>query len=200
MFFGKSAMPHTITQLLLHHPMKRSRAQINNRIQPIILRKGWEHMQKKQNSFELEKGIHTDFQEEMSYTSYLQLDKILSSQRRLSNHHDEMLFIIIHQTSELWMKLILHEMESAIQCILDDDLEPSFKMFARISRIQQQLIQSWGVLSTLTPSEYMEFRECLGHASGFQSYQNRLIEFALGQKIYTFCLSSNTISIFTNSW
>ncbi|MGZ0087262.1 tryptophan 2,3-dioxygenase [Geobacillus sp. BMUD] len=139
-------------------------------------------MQKKQNPFELEKGIHTDFQEEMSYTSYLQLDKILSSQRRLSNHHDEMLFIIIHQTSELWMKLILHEMEAAIQCILDDDLEPSFKMFARISRIQQQLIQSWGVLSTLTPSEYMEFRECLGHASGFQSYQNRLIEFALGQK------------------
>ncbi|ABO68513.1 MULTISPECIES: tryptophan 2,3-dioxygenase [Geobacillus] len=139
-------------------------------------------MQNKQNQFELEKGIHTDFQEEMSYAGYLQLDKILSSQQRLSNHHDEMLFIIIHQTSELWMKLILHEMEAAIQCILDDDLEPSFKMFARISRIQQQLIQSWSVLSTLTPSEYMEFRECLGHASGFQSYQNRLIEFALGQK------------------
>lgn len=78
-------------------------------------------MQNKQNQFELEKGIHTDFQEEMSYAGYLQLDKILSSQQRLSNHHDEMLFIIIHQTSELWMKLILHEMEAAIQCILDDD-------------------------------------------------------------------------------
>ena len=126
--------------------------------------------------------IHTDFSKELSYGSYLQLDKILSSQQRLSDHHDEMLFIIIHQASELWMKLILHEVSAAIDCIRKNDLEPSFKMLSRVSRIQQQLIQSWSVLSTLTPAEYMEFRDKLGHSSGFQSYQNRLIEFALGQK------------------
>ena len=125
--------------------------------------------------------IHTDFEKEMSYGSYLKLDNILSSQQRLSDHHDEMLFIIIHQASELWMKLILHEVTAAIDCIRKNDLEPSFKMLSRVSRIQQQLIQSWSVLSTLTPSEYMEFRDKLGHSSGFQSYQNRLIEFALGQ-------------------
>jgi tryptophan 2,3-dioxygenase len=130
----------------------------------------------------LEKEIHTDFEKEMSYGGYLQLDKILSSQQRLSDHHDEMLFIIIHQASELWMKLILHEVSAAIECIRKNDLEPSFKMLSRVSRIQQQLIQSWSVLSTLTPSEYMEFRDKLGHSSGFQSHQNRLIEFALGQK------------------
>ncbi|MBT2683916.1 tryptophan 2,3-dioxygenase [Bacillus sp. ISL-37] len=126
--------------------------------------------------------IHTDFSKELSYGSYLQLDNILSSQHRLSDHHDEMLFIIIHQASELWMKLILHEVSAAIDCIRKNDLEPSFKMLSRVSRIQQQLIQSWSVLSTLTPAEYMEFRDKLGHSSGFQSYQNRLIEFALGQK------------------
>ncbi|WP_423407878.1 tryptophan 2,3-dioxygenase [Heyndrickxia sp. MSNUG] len=138
---------------------------------------------KEQQKSELEKEkIHTDFEKEMSYGSYLQLDKILSSQQRLSDHHDEMLFIIIHQASELWMKLILHEVSAAIECIRKNDLEPSFKMLSRVSRIQQQLIQSWSVLSTLTPSEYMEFRDKLGHSSGFQSYQNRMIEFALGQK------------------
>ncbi len=126
--------------------------------------------------------IHTDFSKELSYGSYLQLDKILSSQERLSDHHDEMLFIIIHQASELWMKLILHEVSEAIGCIRKNDLEPSFKLLSRVSRIQQQLIQSWSILSTLTPAEYMEFRDKLGHSSGFQSYQNRLIEFALGQK------------------
>jgi tryptophan 2,3-dioxygenase len=134
------------------------------------------------SKYGLEEEIHTDFRKEMSYASYLQLDKILSSQQRLSDHHDEMLFIIIHQASELWMKLILHEVNAAIQCILRNDLEPSFKMLSRVSRIQQQLIQSWSVLSTLTPAEYMEFRDKLGHASGFQSYQNRLIEFAFGNK------------------
>jgi tryptophan 2,3-dioxygenase len=138
-------------------------------------------MEKSENH-KLEKNIQTDFQKEMSYGDYLCLDKILSSQHLLSDHHDEMLFIIIHQTSELWMKLILHELTSSIQCIRGNDLEPSFKMLSRVSRIQQQLIQSWSVLSTLTPSEYMEFRGKLGHASGFQSYQNRLIEFALGNK------------------
>lgn len=131
---------------------------------------------------ELEKTIETDFQKAMSYGDYLHLDNILSSQHRLSNHHDEMLFIIIHQTSELWMKLILHEVTAAIEFIRQNDLEPSFKILSRVSRIQQQLIQSWSVLSTLTPSEYLEFRDKLGRSSGFQSYQNRLIEFALGNK------------------
>ncbi|MEH7013103.1 tryptophan 2,3-dioxygenase [Neobacillus niacini] len=130
----------------------------------------------------LEKTIQTDFQKEMSYGDYLHLDKILDSQRRLSDHHDEMLFIIIHQASELWMKLIIHELTEAIQYIRQNDLEPSFKILSRVSRIQQQLIQSWSVLSTLTPSEYLEFRDKLGQSSGFQSYQNRMIEFALGNK------------------
>ncbi|MBY0089543.1 tryptophan 2,3-dioxygenase [Priestia aryabhattai] len=134
------------------------------------------------NAVELEKELQTDFQKAMSYGDYLHLDKILSSQHRLSNHHDEMLFIVIHQASELWMKLILHEVTAAIQCIRGNNLEPSFKMLSRVSRIQQQLIQSWSVLSTLTPAEYMEFRDKLGQSSGFQSYQNRLIEFALGNK------------------
>jgi tryptophan 2,3-dioxygenase len=130
----------------------------------------------------LEKEIKTDFKKAMSYGDYLHLDKILSSQHRLSNHHDEMLFIIIHQASELWMKLIIHELSAAIEHIQNNDLEPSFKILSRVSRIQQQLIQSWSVLSTLTPSEYLEFRDKLGQSSGFQSYQNRLIEFALGNK------------------
>ncbi|WBL16979.1 tryptophan 2,3-dioxygenase [Sutcliffiella sp. NC1] len=129
-----------------------------------------------------EKGIHTDFKNNMTYGEYLQLDDLLSSQDRLSDHHDEMLFIIIHQVSELWMKLILHETNAAIESIQADDLPTSFKRLARVSKIQSQIIQAWDVLSTLTPSEYMEFRDSLGQASGFQSYQYRLIEFALGYK------------------
>ncbi|PTM58993.1 tryptophan 2,3-dioxygenase [Desmospora activa] len=136
-----------------------------------------DHLNKKWES-----GIHTDFSKEMTYGDYLQLDHILNSQRLLSGHHDEMLFMIIHQASELWMKLILHELDAAIRSIRNQELEPAFKMLARVSRIQEQLIQSWGVLSTLTPAEYMEFRDRLGHSSGFQSYQNRLIEFSLGHK------------------
>ncbi len=138
--------------------------------------------QSKQQDTGTETGIHTNFSNEMTYASYLQLDRILDSQTRLSGHHDEMLFIIIHQASELWMKLILHELSAAITSISNDDLEPAFKMLSRVSKAQQQLIQSWDVLSTLTPAEYMEFRNDLGHASGFQSFQNRLIEFALGCK------------------
>ncbi|MDV6377263.1 tryptophan 2,3-dioxygenase [Sporosarcina sp. GW1-11] len=129
-----------------------------------------------------EKGIHTDFRESMTYGEYLNLDKVLSSQQRLSGHHDEMLFIIIHQVSELWMKLILHELETAIESIQQDELPEAFKMLARVSKVQSQIIQAWDVLATLTPAEYMEFRDSLGRASGFQSYQNRLIEFALGYK------------------
>jgi tryptophan 2,3-dioxygenase len=126
----------------------------------------------------------------MTYGDYLHLDKILSGQHRLSAHHDEMLFIIIHQASELWMKLILHELNAARTYILQNNLEPAFKMLSRVSRIQQQLIQSWDVLSTLTPAEYMEFRDALGKSSGFQSYQNRMIEFMFGRK------NANALSVF----
>lgn len=131
---------------------------------------------------ELEKGIQTDFTNDMTYGDYLQLGTLLSSQKRLSGHHDEMLFIIIHQVSELWMKLILHELKAAIQSIEAGEMQAAFKMLARVSRIQTQIIQAWDVLSTLTPAEYMEFRDKLGQASGFQSYQYRLIEFSLGYK------------------
>ncbi|WHY57937.1 tryptophan 2,3-dioxygenase [Peribacillus simplex] len=130
----------------------------------------------------LEESMVIDFEKDMSYGDYLHLNQILSSQHRLSGHHDEMLFIIIHQTSELWMKLVLHELTAATALIEAGRLEPSFKMLSRVARIQQQLVQSWNVLSTLTPSDYMEFREKLGNSSGFQSFQNRLIEFAMGQK------------------
>ncbi|MFC0272927.1 tryptophan 2,3-dioxygenase [Metabacillus herbersteinensis] len=134
------------------------------------------------NPTESEKNIHTDFSNDMTYGEYLQLDKILSGQQRLSDHHDEMLFIIIHQVSELWMKLILHEVNSAIVCIEQEELSTAFKRLARVSKTQSQIISAWDVLSTLTPSEYMEFRDSLGQASGFQSYQYRMIEFALGYK------------------
>lgn len=127
-------------------------------------------------------NLVSDFSKSMSYGDYLHLDQILSSQHRLSDHHDEMLFIIIHQASELWMKLILHELSAARASIQQNNLEPAFKMLARVSGIQKQLIQSWDVLSTLTPAEYMQFRHKLGSSSGFQSYQNRLIEFMLGLK------------------
>ncbi|WP_339285233.1 tryptophan 2,3-dioxygenase [Oceanobacillus sp. FSL K6-3682] len=133
-------------------------------------------------AFENEKSIHTDFKEKMTYSDYLGLDTLLSSQRLLSDHHDEMLFIVVHHVSELWMKLILHEINSAVQDIQSDNLRSSFKKLARVSQIQEQLKSVWDVLSTMTPSEYMEFRDKLGNASGFQSYQNRLIEFALGYK------------------
>jgi tryptophan 2,3-dioxygenase len=129
-----------------------------------------------------EKGIHTDFRDQMTYGEYLQLDRILSGQKRLSGHHDEMLFIVIHQVSELWMRLMLHEIQAAILCIKNEELSCAFKMLARVSKIQSQIIQSWDVLSTLTPAEYLEFRDQLGQASGFQSYQYRMIEFALGYK------------------
>lgn len=129
-----------------------------------------------------EKGIYTDFRNDMTYGEYLCLEDILSSQKRLSGHHDEMLFIIIHQVSELWMKLILHELSSAIQAIQANKMQAAFKMLARVTKIQTQIIQAWDVLSTLTPAEYLEFRDKLGKASGFQSFQYRQMEFALGYK------------------
>ena len=129
-----------------------------------------------------EKNIRTDFKESMTYGEYLHLDKLLDAQEGVSGHHDESLFIIIHQVSELWMKLILHELHAAIRSVDEDDLQPAFKQLARVSKIQSQIIQAWDVLATMTPAEYMEFRDDLGNASGFQSYQYRQIEFALGYK------------------
>lgn len=126
--------------------------------------------------------VHTDFRERMTYGEYLDLDQLLNAQNRLSDHHDEMLFIIIHQVSELWMKLILHELRASIDAIRGGDLQGAFKMLARVSKIQTQIIHAWDVLSTLTPAEYIQFRDQLGQASGFQSYQYRMIEFALGYK------------------
>ncbi|MGK7376574.1 tryptophan 2,3-dioxygenase [Planococcus sp. 1R117A] len=129
-----------------------------------------------------EKGIHTDFQQSMTYGEYLQLDQLLSAQSSMSGEHDEALFIIIHQVSELWMKLILHELDAAISHVNQDKLQPAFKQLARVSKIQSQIIQAWDVLATMTPADYLKFRDTLGNASGFQSYQYRMIEFALGYK------------------
>ena len=134
---------------------------------------------------ELEPSVVTDFQGRMTYGGYLQLDRLLSAQVPLSQppHHDEMLFIIQHQTSELWMKLMIHELAAAIAHVQADRLAPCFKILARVKQIQRQLFEQWAVLETLTPSEYMEFRDVLGPASGLQSYQFRAIEFLLGNKI-----------------
>ncbi|HYM02678.1 MAG TPA: tryptophan 2,3-dioxygenase [Stellaceae bacterium] len=127
-------------------------------------------------------AAHTDFSGEMSYGDYLQLDRLLDAQRPLSANHNEMLFIVQHQTTELWMKLVIHEIEAAMAHVRRDDLPPAFKMLARVSRVMAQLIQAWDVLSTLTPSEYLDFRHTLGRSSGFQSFQYRSIEFLLGNK------------------
>jgi tryptophan 2,3-dioxygenase len=133
---------------------------------------------------ELEPGIITDLKGRMTYAGYLQLGALLSAQKPLSSpvHHDELLFIIQHQTTELWFKLIIHELKAAMASIARDELEPCFKVLARVKNIQAQLVSQWSVLSTLTPSEYMEFRHVLGPASGFQSTQYRMVEFLLGNK------------------
>ena len=127
-------------------------------------------------------GYITDLAAETSYGGYLGLAQLLSAQRPRSSHHDEMLFIIQHQTSELWMKLMIHELAAAIEHVKADRLAPCFKILARVKQIQRQLFEQWGVLETLTPSEYAEFREVLGPASGLQSHQFRAIEFLLGNK------------------
>lgn len=127
-------------------------------------------------------GARLDFSEAMSYGDYLCLDAVLSAQHPKSDAHDELLFIVQHQATELWMKLVIHELMTAKAHVRAGELAPAFKMLARVSRIMAQLLQSWDVLSTLTPSDYMTFREQLGQASGFQSYQYRMIEFALGNK------------------
>ena len=127
-------------------------------------------------------GARLDFSGAMSYGDYLRLDQVLGAQQPRSNDHNELLFIIQHQASELWMKLMVHELTAARAQLRADDLQPAFKMLARVARIMAQLVQSWDVLSTLTPAEYSSFRGALGSSSGFQSYQYRMIEFLLGNK------------------
>ena len=129
-----------------------------------------------------EEKAQLDFSQSMSYGDYLHLDAILGAQAPRSPDHNEMLFIVQHQTSELWMKLMLHELGAAIQCIAKDDLGSAFKMLARVSKIMEQLVHAWDVLATMTPPEYSAIRPFLASSSGFQSYQYRCIEFSLGNK------------------
>jgi len=129
-----------------------------------------------------DKDIITDLAADTSYGGYLGLEQLLSAQRPRSSHHDEMLFIIQHQVSELWMKLMVHELAAAIGHVRDERLEPCFKILARVKQVQRQLFEQWAVLETLTPSEYVQFRNVLGPASGLQSFQFRAIEFLLGHK------------------
>lgn len=119
---------------------------------------------------------------EMSYSDYLHLDEVLGAQHPLSPHHDELLFIVQHQTSELWMKLMLHELRAARIAVAEDRVRPAFKNLARVSRIMEQLVHAWDVLATMTPTEYTAIRPYLGSSSGFQSWQYRCVEFALGNK------------------
>ncbi|GAA0993053.1 tryptophan 2,3-dioxygenase [Subtercola frigoramans] len=137
-----------------------------------------------ENTRPLEAGIVTDFSQRMNYGSYLALDELLSLQRPVSEpvHHDELLFIIQHQTSELWMKLLLHEIRSARDLLKSDDIGTVLKRIARVKHIQEVLTQQWSVLATLTPTEYAEFRDFLANSSGFQSHQYRAVEFILGNK------------------
>ena len=134
------------------------------------------------NYRELEKSIHTDLKDRMSYGDYLHLDQVLNAQHALSDQHDEMLFIIIHQASELWLKLAGHEVEAAIRNVEEHDFRHAFKVIARVKLILTQLTQSWSILSTMTPVDYLKFRDELGPASGFQSYSYRKLEFLLGNK------------------
>ena len=129
-------------------------------------------------------GLHTELKGKLDYKTYLRLDRLLSAQEPLSSppHHDELLFIIQHQTTELWFKLVIHELHGAIAALRRDESQPCYKILARVSNIQNQLMSQWAVLATLTPSEYVQFRHVLGPASGIQSFQHRIIEFMLGNK------------------
>jgi tryptophan 2,3-dioxygenase len=137
-----------------------------------------------ENRRHVEEGVTRDLRGRRTYATYLDLDRLLSAQHPLSSpeHHDELLFIIQHQTSELWMRLIIHELDEVLSRLAADDLGPAQKGLARVKQIQRQLFEQWGVLATLTPSEYVKFRDVLGPASGFQSLQYRIIEFQLGNK------------------
>ena len=141
-------------------------------------------MSVEKNTRALEDGIETDFRDKMSYASYLGLDTLLSSQHPVSKpeHHDELLFIIQHQTSELWLKLMLHELRAIVARLAADDLRYALKHIARVKHIQRTLTEQWSVLATLTPTEYAQFRGDLGSSSGFQSFQYRAVEFLLGNK------------------
>ena len=136
------------------------------------------------NQRALEQGITTDLRDRLSYGGYLQLDTLLSAQKPLSNpaHHDEMLFIVQHHVAELWLKLVIHELRAATECLKNDELGPMQKILARVKLVQRQLYEQWSVLETLTPADYLAFRDVLGPASGFQSLQYRLLEFLLGNK------------------
>jgi len=136
------------------------------------------------NTRSLEEGIVTDLRDRMTYGSYLSLDTLLDAQHPVSTppHHDELLFIIQHQTTELWLKLVLHELHAARAHIARDELAAAMKKLARVKHIQATLIEQWSVLATLTPTEYARFRDFLGNSSGFQSYQYRAVEFILGNK------------------
>ena len=146
-------------------------------------------MSPEDNRRALEADIELDLRDRLTYGGYLQLDTLLSAQQPLSGsetgqppHHDEMLFIIQHHVSELWMKLVIHELKAALQHLRADNVGPCLKILARVKQVQRQLFEQWAVLETLTPSEYLEFRHVLGPASGFQSLQYRTIEFLLGNK------------------
>ena len=136
------------------------------------------------NTRAIEGTVVTDFEDRMSYGGYLDLETLLSAQRPLSDpeHHDELLFIVQHQTTELWLKLVLHELGAACRLLREDQLAPALKCIARVKHIQKTLTEQWSVLATLTPAEYAQFRGVLGNASGFQSAQNRAVEFTLGNK------------------
>ena len=136
------------------------------------------------NTRTIEGSVVTDFADRMSYGGYLELDTLLSAQHPLSDpeHHDELLFIIQHQTTELWLKLVLHELGAACRLLREDQLAPALKCIARVKHIQKTLTEQWSVLATLTPTEYTQFRNVLGNSSGFQSAQYRAIEFTLGNK------------------
>ena len=147
-----------------------------------------------ENERALESGIVTDLSGRMTYGSYLALDQLLTAQHPVSEpqHHDEMLFIIQHQTTELWLKQLLHELSSARELLARDDLREALKRIARVKRIQDVMTQQWSVLATLTPTEYAQFRGALGNSSGFQSVQYRAVEFALGNK------NEKTLSVFAD--
>lgn len=130
----------------------------------------------------VEAEMHLDLAGRQTYGDYLQLDTLLAAQKPLTKEHDELAFVVIHHVQELWLKLVAHELEAAIEAIRTDHLPPAFKSLARVTRIQEQLINAWDVLSTMTPADYLAFRDALGPASGFQSYQYRLVEFRLGAK------------------
>ena len=129
-----------------------------------------------------DEAVHWDLGSSASYSEYLRLDRLLDAQHPLSTEHDEMLFIIVHQVSELWIRLMLHELHGVIECVRRDQLAPSFKMLERVGRVQGQLLAVWDVLSSMTPSDYSSFRNILGRSSGFQSLQYRVLEFTLGNK------------------